>query len=101
MKVIALSGSNVGTKTRTVMEYVTQSAMKQEPEFEMELIDLDEVAMVFRDRRHFTDYTGDTGHLPRALMDADAIIIGAPIFQASITATLKNVFDLLPVNAFR
>lgn len=34
-------------------------------------------------------------------MDADAIIIGTPIFQASIPATLKNIFDILPVNAFR
>lgn len=101
MKVIALSGSNVGTKTRTVMEYVAQSVMKQEPEVEIELIDLAEVDMVFSDGRNFTEYTGDTGRLTRALMDADAIIIGTPIFQASIPATLKNVFDLLPVNAFR
>ena len=33
-------------------------------------------------------------------MDADAIIIGTPIFQASIPAALKNVFDLLPTSAF-
>ncbi|SIS44975.1 FMN reductase [Salimicrobium flavidum] len=29
-------------------------------------------------------------------MEADAIIIGTPIFQASLPATLKNIFDLLP-----
>ena len=34
-------------------------------------------------------------------MGADAIIIGTPVFQASIPGTLKNIFDLLPVNAFR
>ena len=34
-------------------------------------------------------------------MQADIIFIGFPIFQASIPGTLKNVFDLLPVNAFR
>src|SRR5699024_5452538 len=34
------------------------------------------------------------------MMEADAIIIGTPIFQASIPATLKNIFDLLPPNAF-
>lgn len=34
-------------------------------------------------------------------MEANAIVIGTPIFQASIPATLKNVFDLLPVNAFQ
>jgi hypothetical protein len=36
MKVVALSGSNVGTKTRTVMEYVTQSVMKQDPDIEVD-----------------------------------------------------------------
>lgn len=34
-------------------------------------------------------------------MEANAIVIGTPIFQASIPATLKNVFDLLLVNAFQ
>jgi len=34
------------------------------------------------------------------MMEADAIIIGTPIFQASIPATLKNIFDLLSPNAF-
>ncbi|WP_231442608.1 NADPH-dependent FMN reductase [Brevibacterium zhoupengii] len=101
MKLVALSGSNVGTKTRTVMEHVTQTVMVQDPDVEVTLIDLAEVDMVFSDGRNFTEYTGDTGRVTRALMDADVIIIGTPIFQASIPATLKNIFDLLPVNAFR
>lgn len=32
-------------------------------------------------------------------MDSDVIFIGTPIFQASIPASLKNIFDLLPQNA--
>ena len=47
------------------------------------------------------EYEGDTGFVTKTIMEADAIIIGTPIFQASIPATLKNIFDLLPVNAFR
>lgn len=101
MKFVAISGSNVGTKTRTVMEHVTQTVMAQDPDIEATLIDLAEVDMVFSDGRNFIEYTGDTGRVTRTLMDADAIIIGTPIFQASIPATLKNIFDLLPVNAFR
>lgn len=101
MKLVALSGSNVGTKTRTVMEHVIQTVLAQDPDFEATLIDLAEVDMVFSDGRSFTEYTGDTARVTQALMDAEAIIIGTPIFQASIPAMLKNVFDLLPVNAFR
>lgn len=37
----------------------------------------------------------------KKILKADAIIIGTPTFQASIPATLKNIFDLLPANAFR
>lgn len=101
MKLVAISGSNVGTKTRTVMEHVAQTVGAQDPDIETTLIDLAEVDMVFSDGRTYTEYTGDTGRVTRALMDADAIIIGTPIFQASIPAALKNIFDLLPVNAFR
>lgn len=81
MKLVALSGSNVGTKTRTVMEHLTQTVMVQDPNVEATLIDLAEVDMVFSDGRNFTEYTGDTGRVTRALMDADVIIIGTPIFK--------------------
>ena len=101
MKLVVLSGSNVGTKTRTVMEHATQTVLAQDPDVEATLIDLAEADMIFSDGRNFTEYTGDTARITQALMDADAIIIGTPIFQASIPATLKNIFDLLPTSAFR
>jgi FMN reductase len=47
------------------------------------------------------EYEGDTKFVTETIMNADAIIIGTPTFQASIPATLKNIFDLLPVNALR
>lgn len=100
MKLVVLSGSNVGTKTRTVMEHATQTVLAQDPDVEATLIDLAEADMIFSDGRNFTEYTGDTGRVAKELMAADAMIIGTPIFQASIPAALKNVFDLLPTSAF-
>lgn len=50
--------------------------------------------------RNYLEYTGDTKYVTETLMNADAIIIGTPIFQASIPGTLKNIFDLLPEKAF-
>src|SRR5690606_8112796 len=38
-------------------------------------------------------------YVTREIMEADAVIIGTPVFQASIPATLKNIFDLLPEKA--
>lgn len=57
--------------------------------------------MQFSDGRNYLEYEGDTRYITQTLMEAAAIMIGRPIFQASIPATLKNIFDLLAVDAFR
>lgn len=101
MKVIGISGSNVGTKTKTAMTVVEASMKEKYPEVEFELIDLAEVQMVFGDGRNYQEYEGDTKYVTEKIMAADALIIGTPTFQASIPASLKNIFDLLPINAFR
>ncbi|SDK47408.1 NADPH-dependent FMN reductase [Sediminibacillus albus] len=101
MKIVGLSGSKVGSKTRTAMDYTVKALKEKYPDIEVTLIDLAEYDVQFSDGRNFREYEGDTKYVAETLMDADAIIIGTPVFQASIPATLKNVFDLLPVNAFR
>lgn len=101
MKVILLSSSAVGMKTRTAMEVVRAVFKEHQPDWEIEIIDLAEQQMVFADGRNFLEYSGDTGQVCQKIMEADALVIGTPIFQASIPGTLKNVFDLLPQNAFR
>lgn len=101
MKLVLLAGSNVGTKTRTAMDEVEKAVQAYDSSIDMTLLDLAEYDMVFSDGRDYREYEGDTKMIAETLMAADAIMIGTPIFQASIPATLKNVFDLLPVNAFR
>lgn len=99
MKIVGLSGSNIGSKTRTTMKYVSEKLTGQYPHVDWNFIDLSDYTLEFSDGRNYLDYEGDTGYIARTIMEADAIIIGTPIFQASIPATLKNVFDLLPINA--
>ncbi|MFD1178426.1 NADPH-dependent FMN reductase [Paenibacillus puldeungensis] len=101
MKIVGLSGSIVGSKTRTAMNYLSKEIAEKYPEVEFTLIDLADYHLQFSDGRNFLEYDGDTGYVTKTIMEADAIIFGTPIFQASIPATLKNIFDLLPVNAFR
>ncbi|RCW63531.1 NADPH-dependent FMN reductase [Saliterribacillus persicus] len=100
MKIVGLSGSKVGSKTRTAMNYIIERAQETNPEVDVTLIDLADYDIQFSDGRNYLDYTGDTKHVTKTIMEADAIIIGTPIFQASIPGTLKNIFDLLPVSAF-
>ena len=68
---------------------------------QIELMDLRELELEFSVGKNYLDTTGDVYKLTTSLMQADVIFIGFPIFQASIPGALKNVFDLLPVNAFR
>ncbi|GER68314.1 MULTISPECIES: NADPH-dependent FMN reductase [Heyndrickxia] len=101
MKIVVLSGSRVGSKTRTAMNYAVKVIHEKYPEAEATLLDLAEYDVQFSDGRNYMEYEGDTKYVAQTVMGADAVIIGTPIFQASIPATLKNVFDLLPEKALR
>ncbi|WP_090639044.1 NADPH-dependent FMN reductase [Paenibacillus sp. UNC496MF] len=101
MRIAVLSGTVVGANTRTAMNRVLQEVRALRPEAEVALIDLAEHDLVYSDGRPYRHYKGDTRRVLEALMEADAVLIGTPTFQASIPAPLKNVFDLLPADGFR
>jgi FMN reductase len=101
LKIVGISGSKVGTKTRTAMDYTVKAFIENYSDVEWTLIDLAEYDVQFSDGRNYWEYEGDTKYVAQTIMEADAMIIGTPIFQASIPATLKNIFDLLPEKAFR
>lgn len=101
MRIVALAGSIIGSKTKTAMLKTVEILVQKYPEHEVILLDLAEYTVEFSDGRNYFEYEGDTKYVTETIMAADALIIGTPTFQASIPATLKNIFDLLPVNAFR
>ncbi|GAB2555254.1 NADPH-dependent FMN reductase [Gracilibacillus alcaliphilus] len=101
MNIVALSGSIAGSKTRTAIEAVSEIITKTYPEEVFTLIDLADYDLMFSDGRNYLEYPGDTGFVTQKLMEADIIIMGTPIFHASIPGALKNIFDLLPVNALQ
>lgn len=101
MKVVGISGSIVGSKTRTALDYTAKALSEQKSDIEMTILDLADYHIEYSDGRNYLDYEGDTKYVAQSIMEADAIIIATPIFQASIPGILKNVFDLLPEEAFR
>lgn len=101
MKIVILSGSKVGKTTRAAADYARAAVQNYDAQIETQLIDLADHDLQFADGRNHLDYGGDTAAVVQSLLEADAIVIGTPIFQASIPGALKNVFDLLPVDAFR
>lgn len=100
LKIVGLSGSITGSKTRTAMDCTIKRMIDNNPNAEVTLLDLKDYDIQFSDGRNYLEYDGDTGYVVETIMAADIVIIGTPIFQASIPAPLKNIFDLLPENAF-
>ena len=95
MNIVLLSGSTVGSKTRIAMDDLKNELEVINEGHQIELMDLRDLELEFSVGKNYLD------KLTTSLMQADVIFIGFPIFQASIPGALKNVFDLLPVNAFR
>ncbi|MGE6257418.1 NADPH-dependent FMN reductase [Heyndrickxia sporothermodurans] len=100
MKLLGISGTISGIRTRLVVEKILHSAKEQFPEIEIELLDLQKYDVQFCDGRNPSDYTGDTKEVIEKVTEADFYIIVTPIYQASMTGALKNLFDLVPVSAF-
>lgn len=102
MKILVLSASNIGKRTKVATEALFKALHNQfEDEHFLKYINLQDKNIQFSDGRNYLDYKGDTAELTKAIMNSDVIFIGTPIFQASIPASLKNVFDLLPINALQ
>lgn len=101
MKVVILSGTIVGSKTKAAMQQTASMFQRKYGEHEVVFLDLANYNLQFSDGRPFYEYEGDTRYVTETIMDADAVIIGAPVFQSSLPAPLKNIFDLLPFDAFQ
>ena len=101
MRIVGIAGSIVGSKTRTAVKRVLESIEEINAEVEVEFLDLADYQIQFSDGRDYRDYQDDTKNVVEKIMSADAYIIGTPTFQASIPGTLKNLFDLLPIDVFK
>jgi len=101
MRIVGIAGSIVGSKTPTALKQVLDIIKEKNVEMDVELIDLADYQVQFSDGRDFRDYQDDTKNVIEKIMSADAYIIGTPTYQASIPGTLKNIFDLLPIDVFK
>lgn len=96
MKIVGLVGTVFGSKTKIALNHLEFSV-----DIDYEVLDLANYNLEFADGRAFNEYNEDTVNLINTLMEADAIVIGTPIYQASIPGALKNLFDLLPLDSLR
>ncbi|MBT2639719.1 NAD(P)H-dependent oxidoreductase [Bacillus sp. ISL-39] len=101
MKILGISGTILGAKTAVLVEAVLKEIKKINPQIETKLLDLRNYDMQFCDGRNPELYNEDTKKIIKEVRDADIYLVGSPIFNGSMPAPLKNVFDLIPPDVFR
>ena len=101
MKLVGISGSLSGWKTNVVVHKVLRAAKRIDPMLDIELIDLKDYEVEFVCGHPLAYYNEDTREVVSKIEKADMLVIGTPIYQASITGALKNVLDHLPLDVFK
>lgn len=94
MNILVINASVSGLRTNNALDQ-----LKFSDNAVVDRINFKDLQMTFADGRDFREYDNDNKVIVQKIIDADAIIIGTPIYQAGIPGILKNVFDLLPSNA--
>ncbi|MFS0781495.1 NADPH-dependent FMN reductase [Bacillus sp. 1P06AnD] len=101
MKLVGVSGALIGNKTAAAVKKVLLSAQAADPSIEIELIDLKDFDMEFVIGKPLPSYNQDTQTVVSKIIEADSLIFGTPVYQASISGALKNLLDHLPTTALR
>ncbi|WP_010676981.1 NADPH-dependent FMN reductase [Bacillus timonensis] len=101
MKLLGISGTIIGSKTRLAVEKALEFAKEYDPNIDIELLDLKEYDLQFCDGRAIEDYSEDTKKVIEMISNADVFLVGTPIFHGSIPGVLKNLFDLIPAEVFQ
>ena len=83
------------SKTRAAVE-VALDAAEAERGVETEVLHLAEYDLAPADGRPLAEYTGDTAAALERIIDSSAYIIGTPVYRASYSGVLKNLFDMIP-----
>ncbi|GEN35424.1 NADPH-dependent FMN reductase [Aneurinibacillus danicus] len=101
MKLLGISGTILGAKTAILVEKVLHAARENHSNIEVEMLDLRHYNVQFCDGRDPSFYNEDTQKVIEIVSQADFYLIGSPIFNGSMPAPLKNLFDLIPPSVFR
>lgn len=101
MKLVGVSGALSGEKTAIAVETVLTAARRFDKTVKTELIDLRDYDIEFAAGLPLSAYNEDTWNVAQKILSADFLIFGTPIYQASLSGALKNLFDHLPEYAFR
>ncbi|CEI84357.1 NAD(P)H-dependent FAD/FMN reductase [Oceanobacillus oncorhynchi] len=101
MKLVGISGALAGDKTSIVVNQILVHARRFDSSIKTELVDLRDYEIDFFNGAPLADYNEDTWDVVQKIASADFLVFGTPIYQASISGALKNLFDHLPEYTFK
>ncbi|MCC3357008.1 NADPH-dependent FMN reductase [Bacillus sp. REN16] len=101
MKVVGISGSLIGAKVSKAVYEVLAAIKSQDFSVQIELLDLKDFELEFVNGSPLSYYNDDTIKVVNKILEADMLVFGSPIYQASISGALKNLLDFFPVDSFK
>lgn len=102
MKILGISGSlSRQSKTELVVRKTLQFISEENDSVQTDLISLSDKNLLFCDGRNPDHYEGDTRIVLDKITEADAYIVGSPIYRGTYSGAFKNLFDLIPNDALK
>lgn len=96
MRVLGVSGSlTPGSRTVAAVRLAVEGAVAAGTDVEGGLLDLRALDMAFCDGRPLEAYNDDTRRAVRQVEEADALVVGTPVYRGTYTGALKNLMDLV------
>ncbi len=93
-KIVLIQGSMFpNSKTAEIMEIIQH--ILEHKNVETEIIDLRKINMEFHDGRKIEEYNEDIRRAYQTLENADAYVIGMPVYQYSMSGPLKNFLEIV------
>jgi MsuE subfamily FMN reductase len=98
LRVLAINGSLTPppSRTRALIDAALTGATAHDPAVETAVLELREFDLEFCDGRRPDQYNADTRKALAMIAEADAYFVATPVYRASYTGALKNLFDLVP-----
>lgn len=97
MTILGISGSlSQHSKTELAIRKALEFTSELVESVTTDLISLSNENLAYCDGRNPDHYEGDTRIVLDAIADADAFIVGSPIYRGTYSGAFKNLFDLIP-----
>jgi NAD(P)H-dependent FMN reductase len=93
-RLVAVSGSQRdGSYTRQALGRVLTAVRNADADVEADLLDLRTVDLPLYDPDRPADERGDATDALRLVREADAVVLGSPVYHSSYSSTFKNFHD--------